>query len=49
MVVDEYRLLTRMLDAAGLRFEQAYGGFDGEPYAVDTRRMIAVSTKRRSG
>ena len=31
-----------MLDGAGLRFERAYGGFDGEAYGVDTRRMIVV-------
>ena len=34
-----------MLEAAGLRFERVYGGFDGEVYAVDTRRMIVVATK----
>lgn len=37
--------LIGMLDASGLRFEQAYGGFDGEAYTVDTRRMIAVAAK----
>jgi SAM-dependent methyltransferase len=35
-----------MLESAGLAFARAYGGFDGEPYAVDTRRMIVVATKR---
>jgi SAM-dependent methyltransferase len=39
------RELAGMLEDAGLQFEQAYGGFDGEPYSVDTRRMIVVSRK----
>ncbi|HLF78823.1 MAG TPA: class I SAM-dependent methyltransferase [Dehalococcoidia bacterium] len=39
------RELVGMLDAAGLRFEQAYGGFDGQPYSVDTRRMIVLARK----
>ena len=34
-----------MLQGAGLRFERAYGGFDGEAYGVETRRMIVVATK----
>jgi SAM-dependent methyltransferase len=34
-----------MLSAAGLRFARAYGGYDGEEYAVDTRRMIVVATR----
>jgi len=37
--------LIGMLEAAGLRLERVYGGFDGEAYAVDTRRMIVVATK----
>ena len=31
---------------AGLAYLNAYGGFDGEPYAIDTRRMIVVAEKR---
>ncbi len=34
-----------MLQRAGLTFKRAYGGFSGEPYAVDTRRMIVVGKK----
>ena len=37
--------LIGMLEAAGLRLERVYGGFDGEVYGVDTRRMIVVATK----
>jgi SAM-dependent methyltransferase len=37
--------LIGMLEATGLRLERVYGGFDGEAYAVDTRRMIVVATK----
>src|SRR6266516_141406 len=37
--------LIGMLAAAGLRLERVYGGFDGEVYGVDTRRMIVVATK----
>lgn len=31
-----------MLHDAGLLLEAAYGSFDGEPYGIDTRRMILV-------
>lgn len=37
--------MARMLDRAGLALERTYGGFDGEPYAVTTRRMIIVARK----
>jgi SAM-dependent methyltransferase len=37
-----------LLGTAGLAFERAYGGFEGEPYAIATRRMIVVATKIRS-
>jgi SAM-dependent methyltransferase len=37
--------MIAMLEAAGFRFERAYGGFDGEAYAVEARRMIVVGTK----
>jgi SAM-dependent methyltransferase len=37
--------LVCLLAEAGLRFEQAYGGFDSEPYAITTRRMIVVARK----
>jgi SAM-dependent methyltransferase len=35
--------IVRMLTTAGLTFVQAYGGFDGEPYGLTTRRMIIVA------
>ena len=35
-----------LLRKAGLAYLNAYGGFDGEPYAIDTRRMIVVAEKR---
>ena len=37
--------LTKMLNAAGLQFESVYGGFRGEAYGVNTRRMIVVASK----
>src|SRR5436309_122321 len=37
--------LIGMLETTGLRLERVYGGFDGEVYGVDTRRMIVVATK----
>ena len=39
--------IVGLLERAGLTFEGAYGGFDGEPYTVATRRMIVVA--RREG
>lgn len=41
------REVVGMLDAAGLAYEAVYGGFDGEPYGIDTRRTIVVA--RRPG
>ena len=35
----------RMLERAGLAFQQVYGGFEGEPYSVATRRMIIKALK----
>ena len=34
-----------LLARAGLQFRAVYGGFDAEPYAITTRRMIIVSQK----
>ena len=36
----------KLLSKAGLYFVEAYGGFDGEAYSIDTRRMIVVAEKR---
>jgi SAM-dependent methyltransferase len=36
-----------MLEAAGLAFEAVYGGFESEPFGIDSRRMIIVA--RRTG
>ena len=35
----------RMLERAGLDLEHVYGGFEGEPYSLATRRMIVVARK----
>ena len=37
--------LTKMLVTAGLTFKNVYGGFQGEHYSVNTRRMIVVASK----
>ncbi len=37
--------MARMLANAGLALEHTYGGFEGEPYGVATRRMILVARK----
>ena len=37
--------LTKMLRVAGLNLEHVYGGFRGEGYGVNTRRMIIVAGK----
>jgi SAM-dependent methyltransferase len=33
------------LDAAGLEYAAVYGGYAGEPYSPDTRRMLVVAHK----
>ena len=40
-----HRQHSSFVDAAGLRFEAVHGGFDGEAYSPDTRRMILVAGK----
>ena len=40
--------LTKMLANAGMSVERVYGGFDGQEYTVDTRRMIVIA-KRGDG
>ena len=35
----------QMLEQAGLALEHVYGGFEGEPYSLATRRMIVVARK----
>jgi len=40
--------LTKMLAVAGLNLEYVHGGFRGEAYSVDTRRMIIVAAKREA-
>jgi|AP95_1055475.scaffolds.fasta_scaffold87820_1 SAM-dependent methyltransferase len=37
--------ISRMLAGAGLAVQRMYGGYDGEPLSVDSRRMIVVATK----
>jgi SAM-dependent methyltransferase len=37
--------LGRMLAAAGLHVRACYGGLDGRPLAVDSRRLVAVSER----
>ncbi len=39
------REMRGALDAAGLVYEGVYGGFAGETYSIDTRRMIIVARK----
>jgi SAM-dependent methyltransferase len=39
------REMRGTLDAAGLSYEAVYGGFEGETYGIDTRRMIIVAHK----
>ena len=36
-----------MLDTAGLVYEGVHGGYEDEPYGIETRRMIVVA--RRPG
>ena len=37
--------ITRMLSLADLRVTATFGGFAGEPYVIDTRRMIICARK----
>lgn len=37
--------LRAMLAAAGLRFLVAHGGFNGEPYDLDARRLIVIAER----
>jgi len=37
--------IIQMLEQSGLELADVYGGFDGEPYSVTTRRMIIVARK----
>jgi SAM-dependent methyltransferase len=37
--------MTRLLDRAGMRVTEVFGGFDGEAYAISTRRMILCAQK----
>ena len=36
---------TRLLQQVGLNVTGVFGGFDAEPYAIDTRRMIVLAQK----
>ena len=37
--------MTRLLERAGMRVSGVFGGFDGEAYAINTRRMILCARK----
>jgi SAM-dependent methyltransferase len=37
---------TRLLQQVGLNLTGVFGGFDAEPYAIGTRRMIVVAQKK---
>jgi D-alanine-D-alanine ligase len=37
--------ITRMLSEVGFSVDATFGGFEGEPYAIDTRRMIISARK----
>jgi len=39
--------LARMLKTVGLSLEAVYGGFDGGPYTLDSRRLIILALNRR--
>ena len=39
------REVAGMIEAAGLRFDAVYGGFEGEAYGIGTRRMIVVASR----
>jgi len=37
--------MTRLLERVGMRVTAVFGGFDGEDYAIETRRMIIVAQR----
>jgi len=37
--------LAKMLKAAGLSVRETYGGYDGSPYSLESRRMIVLAEK----
>ena len=37
--------MTRLLEGVGLQVTAVFGGFDGEAYAIGTRRMIIMARK----
>jgi hypothetical protein len=37
--------LTHLLEGAGLRVEQVWGDFDGQPYRATSRRMIVRASR----
>ncbi len=39
------REVRGMLDAAGLVYEGVHGGYENEPYGIETRRMIVVARR----
>jgi SAM-dependent methyltransferase len=39
------REVRGMLDAAGLAYEGVHGGYEGEPYGINTRRMIVIARR----
>jgi SAM-dependent methyltransferase len=39
------REVAGMLEAAGLAFQAVHGGFEGEAYGIETRRMIVVARR----
>ncbi|HEX5368970.1 MAG TPA: hypothetical protein VFY10_06095, partial [Dehalococcoidia bacterium] len=40
------REVEAMLDTVGLKYEAVHGGFEGEPYSIDSRRMIVVARRQ---
>jgi SAM-dependent methyltransferase len=39
------REVRGMLEDAGLRYEGVHGGYEDEPYGIDTRRMIVIARR----
>jgi SAM-dependent methyltransferase len=39
------RELSRLLEETGFRIEGTYGGFDGRPYGLETKRMILMARR----